>query len=470
MLFCGSVRSEEHFIVGFAPDFIGEEVTLYTYQDYMTMTKIPIGKGSVSSEDSLFRIPLKNNSTIKGIIEIDQYEAFLYLAPNSSYDLYFPKVEGSVSFQNNQSDIVFYGLDTADINYRILQYHQWFDTFVSFHEREISGGLFLEYLDTFKLYAMNAYKGYDDPYFLTYVRYDIASMDQTHGGVSGSEGRLNMFLDYIEPFPVYFENDRYMQFVRDFYHQDFQDYPADIRGMIDSSIMVASPTLLMKTLKSDLFLVDPEMREMMMVVKLGQSYYDYVQAYRKPNVLFMLDSVANHAKYQMSSTIADNVLNYLTNLEQGYPAPYLSVVDDTGAVVNWSRYNGKFVYLNFFTTWDELSKTEMLIIKDIKGRYQEDVAFLSICMDEDSATYVQYREEHADLDWDIVYAGDDEQLKKAFQLKSLPAYHLIDQSGFMAIPHAPRPTADGEYESIDKTLFYIQQALHPVERKRPGQP
>ena len=467
---CGPVKAEEQYLVGFAPDFIGQKVKLYTYQDYMTMTKIVIGEGEVSAEDSLFRIPLKNNSTLKGIIEIDKSEALMYLAPNTSYEVYFPKGEGPLSFQNQQSDIVFYGLDTTDINYRILQYHQWFDTFVAYYEKEIAGGQFLQYLDTFKVYAQNAYKDVQDPYFLTYVRYDIAAMDQTHGGVSSSEGRLNVFMNYIEPFPIYFENDRYMQFVRDFYHQDFQDYPLDVRTLIDSSITMASPTLLMKTLRSDLFLVNPELREMMMISKLGQAYYDYVKFYQKPNVLFMLDSISNHARFEVNATIANNVLGYLTNLEQGYPAPYLAVEDDTGAVVNWGRYAGKYVYLNFFSTWDELTKKEMVIIKDLREKYGEDVAFLSICMDQDSASYVKYREEHPDLDWDIIYAGEDADLKKSFQLKTLPTYHLIDPSGFMAIPHAPRPTADGEYESIDKTFFYIQKAMHPIERKLPGQP
>ncbi|MBK9192473.1 MAG: hypothetical protein IPM77_13760 [Crocinitomicaceae bacterium] len=51
-----SIAQESYEIVGYAPRFVGEKVTLYTYQDYVTMTKIKIGEGEVSATDSLFHI------------------------------------------------------------------------------------------------------------------------------------------------------------------------------------------------------------------------------------------------------------------------------------------------------------------------------------------------------------------------------------------------------------------------------
>ena len=163
-------------LVGYAPEFIGENVTLYTYQDYVTMNRIAIGEGIVNAEDSAFTISLQTNSTIKGVIEIGRVEGSLYLAPKTDYSVYFPASTDPSSYQNSETNIYFSELDTADINYMVLQYHQWFETFVMYNEKDMARGGFLAYLDTFKRYAAEAYKAVEDPFFITYVRYDIAEM------------------------------------------------------------------------------------------------------------------------------------------------------------------------------------------------------------------------------------------------------------------------------------------------------
>lgn len=460
--------SADHYLVGYAPDFVGKEVKLYTYQEYITMKKIEIGEGMVAESDSIFRIPLDIKTTVKGIIEIDGTEAFIYLAPKSNYDVYFHRVEGPVSFSNKVSEVTFFGLDSTDINYRILQYHQWFDTFVAYYEKPMSSGGFLAYLDTFKRYAAEAYQKVDDVYFLTYVRYDIAEMEQTYGGNAEADKRLETFLNYIQPFPVYFENDKYMNFVKRFYHQDFDDYDPDTEKEIFKAIDAASPTLLMKALKRDLFLVNPELREMFMLDKLGKQFY--VNNYDKPLILHMLDSVSHHARYQISANIASNIRDYLTTLESGFPAPYLELQLTADSTLYWKNYQGKFVYLTFFESWDEKARAEMKVMVNLKKKYQEDIAFLSLCTDKNKASFDKFMNDNPDFDWDIIYIGPEHPLLHAYKVETVPAYFLINQDAYIFAAPALSPSPSGaEYFSIDKTFFDIQSAMHPVKGVRPGE-
>src|SRR5690606_37357556 len=124
------------------------------------------------------------------------------------------------------------------------------------------------------------------------------------------------FLTYIKPFPVYYENDQYMRFVKRFFAEDFGDYVPDIETSIFLAISQSSPTKLMAALNKDLFLVNPEIREIMMVDKLGRSYYKEPQF--RNNILMILDSVAHYAKFEHSSVVARNVKNYLTRIESGF--------------------------------------------------------------------------------------------------------------------------------------------------------
>ncbi|MBD3636374.1 MAG: redoxin domain-containing protein [Crocinitomicaceae bacterium] len=463
--------AQKHEIVGYAPAFVGKKAELYTYQDYITMTRVKLGEGMVSPEDSLFHIDLNIGTTVKGIIVINKTEAPLYLDPKTSYDIYFPEAEDQpTSFQNRRSEILFFGLDSTDINYRVLQYYQWFDTFVAYYEEQIAGGRFLTYLDTFKLYAQEAYKDVEDEYFITFVRYNIAQMQQTFGGNAKSAKRLETFLNYIQPFPLYYENDQYMKFFRGFYSQNFDDLAPAIEIDVNQAIAQASPTMLMAALKKDLFLANPEIREMVMIDKLGKQFYERND--QKRNILVILDSLTEFAAFPGNRTVAKNVKRYLTSLEPGFPAPTISLVSekDTSKTISWKKYEGKFVYFNFFETWNDQARTDMRIIAELKKKYGEYVSFLSVCTNENKEDYERYMKENPEYDWDIVYVGSDSHLKSDYRVSIVPAYFLIDQSGFIALAPAPTPSPDGEYESIDKTFFYIKRALSPTHGNHVGDP
>jgi len=465
--FTTAFSEETYEIVGYAPRFVGEKVTLYTYQDYITMTKIEIGSGFVSPKDSLFRIELKNKSTIKGIININKTEAELYLAPKTNYDIYFLKAIGQPDgFQIKKTELVYFNLDSTDINYRIIQYNSWFDMYVSYNEKTIGPSNFHFYLDTFKTNVENAYRHVDDQFFLTYVRYNIAEMDQVFN--SKGENKLNTFLTYIKPYPLYFENDQYMRFVKRFYSTDFGDYIPEIENAVFLALANSSPTKLMAALKKDLFLANPELREMMMVDKLGRAYYNEPQF--QHNILTILDSVIYFTKFEHNSIIAQNIKGYLTNIEAGYPAPSIKLARAKGDTITWKSFEGKFVYLHFFETWSEKAIAEMRIMTELIKKYNEDIVFLSLCTDKDSSTFNDFKKNNPAFNWDIIYLGRNHDLVKRYKVVSVPAYFLIDQYGYLVLSPAPTPSPDGEYESIDKTFFYIHKMLHPQKTQRIGAP
>lgn len=463
----GSFLFGQQVIEGYAPGFIGKEVRLYTYQDYLTMNRVEIGKGTVSAVDTMFRIEFSTKSTIKGIVEIDHTEASLYLAPTTNYSVYYPEPEEVSGAINKETNLYFFDLDTLDINYLILQYHNWFDAYLAYHQREVMNGKFLACLDTFKTYAITAYEKIDNPFFITYVRYDIAEMEQTKGGNNRSEKRLETYLSYIDPFPVYYENDRYMKFIRAFYDKEFREYLPVTEQAILLAIHKSSPTLLMQALKGDIFLAKPELRELVMIDKLGKAFYR--ELHLQENIVTILDSVAEHAISSSNASMAQNVRNYITKLEPGFPAPPLLIKQDGKDPITWVNYKGKFVYLNFFATWNDRSVQDMEIINKLIAKYDEDIAFVSICADEDSATFKSFMAAHPQYTWDVFYVGKDNAFTRSYNVVNYPAYFLLDQDGFIFSAPALAPSPNGEYESIEKTLFAIKKALHPTVTPKVGE-
>ncbi|MGV6862187.1 MAG: TlpA family protein disulfide reductase [Putridiphycobacter sp.] len=441
-------------IMGYAPDFVGQKVTLYTIDDYLTMTRIKIGEGMVDSKDSVFRIKNEVKSTIKGIIEIGRTESELYIQPNQTYKLgYYKPDKLPMSFVNQKIETIFYDLDSTDINYKVLQYNQWFDTYIYYHQLDIVKQGLPVYLDTFKMYAYEAYKEEEDPYFVNYVRYNIALMEQVKVSNKYKNARIDTYLQYINPFPVYAKNDQYMNFVKAFYPEDFEGYVAEIKSSVYLAINHESPTRLMHALRKDPLLKNIELREMMMVNMLGKSYYK--RGYNRKEIITILDSVSQFAKYEINAVASANMIKYLTKIEEGYPAPQFETIQETDTI-NLNRYNGQFLYVNFFASWNQMSVNEMRLIKELKLKYGRHISFLSFCTDYASLDYKHFIEQHPDYDWDIVFLGDKSEIAQQFNVKTIPSYFLINPEGFIAMAPARSPSPDGVYKSIEETFEYIQ--------------
>lgn len=452
----------DKFITGYAPEFIGETVTLYTYDDYLTMTRIKIGE-TVVEKDSLFKIKNNVKSTIKTIIEIGKTETELYLMPNTDYSIeYFKPINAPITFANQKVEVVFYDLDSTDVNYRVLQYDQWLDRYIYYNQFNIIKHGFSPYLDTFKIYAYDSYKYLDAPYFINYVRYNIAIMERTKVSSKMKSSKANTYLEYIHPYPVYAHNDQYMQFVKSFYPKDFEGYLPRIKSAVYIALDNESPTRLMAALKYDPILQIEELREMMMVNMLGNSYYK--RGYLRSSIATILDSVSRFSKYKPNAVAAHNMLDYLTKLENGYPAPEINLLRDNGDVVNWATYKGKFVYVNFFASWNQISVTEMKLIKGLKEKYGEYISFISFSTDKTQTDFDAFMTEHEDYNWDIFYLSENHLLLEQFNIAAVPAYFLIDQDGYIALAPAKSPSPNGVYKSIDETFYYIKTE---IDRQQP---
>jgi len=462
-----SIKAQNKAIItGYAPEFIGKKVTLYSFSDYLTEARAVIGVATVE-KDSLFKIENPTKQTIKAILEISNTEADLYLQENTSYNLeYYKSKDQAVSFVNQKVQAVFYGLDTADINYRVLEYNNWFDSYIYYNQNQIKQSGFLSALDTFKIYAYEQYKNVSNPYFINYVRYNIANMEMSRINRKNKNSKQKAYMEYIKPYPVYSRNDQYMEFVKSYYSKDFESFSPHIKSSVYLALNKASPTRLMNAMGKDPLLEKLELRELVMINMLGNSYYK--REYNRPNLITVLDSVRVFSKYKTNSIAAKNMLIYLTKLESGYPAPEINIELGTNSYLNWGNFKGKYIYVNFFVSWNQASLNEMKIIKDLELKYGEDIEFVSFNTDKSKAEFDDYLKNNPEFKWNIVYLGSEHELLERFNVNTIPAYYLIDQKGFMAESPAKSPSPNGVYQSIDRTFFDINKRLHRKTQRNPN--
>ncbi len=444
-------------IQGFAPDFIGEKIVMYTYSDYLTMTKIKLAEAVVKSSDSSFVLEYDIKRIYKVLLEVGNTNAEIYIQPKQSYEIYYKRPDNYIqSFASQKAVTYFKNLDSTDINYKVLEFGNWFDEYLFLNQSDILQGKMAQSIDTFKQYAYEAYAHEKNLYFVNYVRYYIGALEKAKIGIKYKKPRAALYYEYIEPFPVFAFNDQYMEYIKGFYGNDFNGFSNDIQSDIVLAIYHSSPSRLMQAMHRDPFFEKDEIRELMMVNMLGNAYY--TGQYKQENVKVMLDSVAKFAKFRSSALASNNILNQVTTVAPGYPAPTFSfeIEDET---VNLQKYKDKFVYINFFAQWNTNSVKEMLIIEELEAKYGDFVQFISFSADKNKADFDKFKTEHATFRWPIIFLGESHPLLKDYRIASIPYFTLIDQSGFIASSPALSPSPDGVGRTIEGTFKRIKTEL-----------
>lgn len=457
VLLCIGLSAHGTEITGFAPSFVGKTVKLYTYSDYLTMTKVELATGSVSAKDSTFRLSTDVKQVIKVLIEIENTNADIYLGPNTNYEIYYKLDENyAQSFGSQKATTYFKNLDTADINYKILQYQNWFDEYLYVNQSNILSKGIAPYIDTFKRYAYEAYAQESNPYFVNFVRYNIGTLEKLKVTAKYRKTKLALYLEYIQPYPVYAFNDQYMNYLRAFYGNDFSTFANQIQSDIVLAIHHASPSRLMSAMHRDQFFEKNEIRELIMVNMLGNAYHN--NQYNKENVKVMLDSIVKFAKFQSSGLAAGNILKELVKVAPGYPAPNFNIQFNEDSIA-LSDYKNRFVFVNFFANWNMGSVRDMKIMEELVAKYSEHITFISFCTDENIAEFEAFKKENPSMKWPIVYIGNKHQILRDYQAASLPYYVLIDQYGVISSAPALGPSPDGVNRTIEATFKFIKTEM-----------
>ncbi len=213
-------------------------------------------------------------------------------------------------------------------------------------------------------------------------------------------------------------------------------------------------------------------------VKATDSAQD-IEAYRNmpkgSAEIYGAGHICNKLKYYTYTEGQARVLAY----KKQFPAsPYLSLLDEKmalkkkfsagskavdftfttldGKAMKLSDLKGKVVYLDFWASWCGPCKGEMPFAKKVEEKYKDkDVVFLYVSIDADDAAWKSAMQK---MQIDGVNTRDDGggwdgAIAKQYDIRSIPAYFLIDKEGNYAVDNAPRPSSTGDLtNTIDKLL------------------
>lgn len=449
----GQTTKNEITISGYAPAYIGKTIDVYRIEDYLTLNEELIAS-TIVNKDSTFNLNLNVTTTQKIILKSNKNKAYLYVQPNANYEVLFPEKDKYDPFRpsGNTVELTFASLDSNDINYKILGFNRWTDDFIGnyYYSKNSKPIEFAKELDTFKLYAEKAYSKDTSTYFKTFVKFTFAALDEIQS--IGTRNKYEKHDFYLKHSPVYYDNDAYMQYLTKFYENQMPRFNTETASKVNLAIEKSSPTLLMKALGGEYTLINLRIREIAMIKLLSEEYYKG-EGYQR-NILNILDSLSAHSMFKNDQIIAKNTIARLEELVPGSKSPEFSLTGINGQTKTINSYNGKHVYLHFFNPMSENCVNELQVLQKLNESYKNDVTFITIYPHNDS--YSAENKKILDgINWEKFEVKENDPILKKFDVENFPYYVLIDQIGYVVAAPALGPQPNGQYETIEKTFYFI---------------
>ena len=454
--------AEKVTILGVASGYEGKSVSIITFKDFLSMARQVIAKTSVE-KDGKFMISAEIEKIEYALVKIGSVSSIIYLQPGGNYSISFPlpDVNTARSLDETKVEMYFDSIAEYDINNLIIVFDYRYDYFVSKNMLILHKPEFKLHLDTFKQKITRVYKEINVPFFIDYVYYSTAMLELMGDMENGQMmAKASVYEQYIRGRKIEYQHDKYMQLFNEFYSEPLSNLSPEINENILVAVNEkASMKLIFNAIEKNSFTSNQNVRELILIKGLMENYYN--KEFDPKNVLVILDSIANHGISDENKKVAASVYKKLTSLNNEFDAPDFKLTTLKGDTISLSQFKGKFVYLSFWTTWNTTSVSELKLYPGYRTRYKDEkrgidpIVYISVNMDEKKSDFVDFMKKHPEYDWYFLDGHSDNEILDLYQIKSLPAYYLIDEEGKFRQAPALRPSPNGTFKSIDETFHNI---------------
>ena len=454
--------SQNVTINGIAKAYENKEIGVWVHSDFISNTEKQL---SFSTIDSLGNFVLKFNSKEIQYItfKIEKSIASMYIEPNASYDIMIMPPD-STTYQNpNLEHDVKISLklnSKTEINSLTMDYDKRFDQFLSVEYRSFVSRTPQPKIDSFKLAIQTFYSTVNNNYFKAYQTYTIAALEEK---TKMSEKKL--FASYLNGKPILYNHPEYFNFFNAFYKQKLQNLALSHQGngIIYQINDRGSFSGLMTVLKDALFLQNDTIRELVVIKGLYESYYD--GTFKKESIKAMLEQIVTESKIIEHQHIAQNCLHSFSKLRPGTLAPYFELPDKTGRTHSLDELRSKkYVYILFFNSNCTSCLQQMKVIPSLKKEYGTRIEFISISTDKTIDDFKNFCLKNSKYDWLLLYDNSGTQLKNNYEIKSLPAYFLINPDGKFV--QVPAESPDGDIDRVFYDITKLKGRKHEVGDKK----
>ena len=119
-------KEDSILIRGIAKYYKNHPIQLYKIDDYIS-NKESLIESSIVDSNGIFQFKIRNVPTQKLLLRSRRNIAYIYVQPNSEYFFEMPSKNEfePQRLYGNDIELIFYNLDSSDINYKILSFQNF---------------------------------------------------------------------------------------------------------------------------------------------------------------------------------------------------------------------------------------------------------------------------------------------------------------------------------------------------------
>jgi peroxiredoxin len=441
-------------IKGNAPSYSNGKVEVYTYSDYITLEKKVIAE-ILFSKNGDFETKLEIDNITLIYIDLFVFRGSMFLEPGKTYDISLPTKTLPITkelhnpfLQQNEIDIYINNSTSGDLNDIIGSFDLSLNRFILKHVG-FAYGDFRPQADTAAYLLDSVFSYNNSEFFVTYKSNKLRQLKQMAYRLD-YEAAIRVFFTYKS---VSFQNPAYMELFNNVFQDFFIQYSKINagKGIMEKLLSYKSYYLVKKHLMSDYFIFKTDSLADLAILKgINDAFTNFsleVGKYEnfipRKQLFTLLDSIYYYCPIASFKTIAVNIKEKYSRLLPGTPAPKFNLKDAAGNLRTNEEFAGKYIYLNFTTTWNYENQKEFDLMEAATQKYKDSLVVVTIICDSDFEGMTDYIGK-TKTNWPVLHFGNNKELLKNYDIQVFPTYYVIDKNGKIFLNPAKPPSEDFE--------------------------
>lgn len=377
-----------------------------------------------------------------------------YVQPKTRYLIELPAPEQATSYTEEQTDIelLFYKLDSSDINYQILGFEAWMDNYIAdiYQLKDIRSNEFILKVLAFKAETAAVYGNEENAFLRDYIKYSVGLTIDNFSVVGGpsKEDKFNFYLatdsvDYTQP--------KLIEYAQLFYKAYDAQLDQALRLELEHAFEAASTQKLVSCLEKDPYIYNTMWAQFVALQIILER--EQTKRCTKSQALTMLSNLIKEAAQAELQSAARYFWNEKSLLSNGQILEPSILTTELGIQIE----NGQLRYLHYYIPGNQKCIAELAALKSLANRYKGKVQILSFYPAEAVWTNAD-RKAFEGAKWQQTALPTSSTLRKQLNWAAAPGYTLLDADFKVLFLAALGPLPNARTQTIDLVL---QQLLAP---------
>jgi peroxiredoxin len=254
--------------------------------------------------------------------------------------------------------------------------------------------------------------------------------------------------EYFAGQPVLYSNPAYMKLFDQVYEKYFTFFARTETGkkIYDDINGYKSYAALLGTLSNDDNISNDTLRELVILKSVFDEFYG--MEFSRSGLVSILDSLILTSRIPVHQEIGLNIRHKITRLQPGYDPPSFELYDADSNLVRLSDLKGKYVYINFCTSYSYTCMNEFELLNGIYQRHHQRLTIVTISTDPHESTFNRFKNNNQ-YNWIFLYYGHQPDIIKEYDIRAYPTYFLIGPDGKLIYSPAPSPSENFEIKLFE---------------------